>query len=90
VVPPAEPRGRFGIEVAAFIFPDRAEAERARLAAAVGERARVVTEWENGAPTYRVVLGPYVSRAAAERAADTVLQAGLVQQARVVNVPRDR
>jgi len=86
---PPEPRGaRLGIEVAAYIFPDRAETERQRLIAA-GHRVRVVTEWENGAPTYRVVVGSYSSRAAAERAADTLLGTGLVQQARVVTAAGD-
>jgi cell division protein FtsN len=86
----AAPRApRHALEVAAFIFLDRAESERERLVTE-GLRARIVTEWENGAPTYRVMVGSYASRAAAERAADDLLGTGLVQQARIVTTPDDR
>jgi cell division protein FtsN len=87
--PPEPSAPRLALEVAVFIFPDRAEAERQRLAAA-GHRVRVVTGWEDGAPSYRVVVGSYSSRAAAERAADALLRSGLVQQARVVTPAGDQ
>jgi len=83
--PTATPRGRYGIEVAAYIFPDRAETERQRLADA-GHPVSVVTEWENGAPSYRVVLGPYRGRGTAERTASELLGSGMIQQARVIRL----
>jgi hypothetical protein len=81
----AAPALRLGLEVATFIFEDRAEAERDRLVVA-GYPARLVTTSENGAPSYRVVLGPFPSQVAAERVADQLLAAGTVQQARVVTL----
>jgi cell division protein FtsN len=80
--------GRLAVEVATFIFEDRAETERDRLVAA-GQDARVLTESENGAPSYRVVVGSFRSHRAANRAADALLSGGLVQQARVVTLPSE-
>lgn len=77
---------QFGLEVAAFIVADRAQAERDRLMAS-GHRARLLTAWEGGSPIYRVVLGRFPDEAAAERAADELLATGTVQQARVVTLP---
>jgi hypothetical protein len=84
---PRAPTPRFGLEVASFIVEDRALAERERLAAA-GHRVRLTTEWEGGSAVYRVVLGSFASPAAAERAADGLLSAGTIQQARVVPLSR--
>jgi hypothetical protein len=90
-VPPASPHGgsaeeeRVGLEVATYIFRERAEDERQRLVAA-GYRARVKTAWENGAPSYRVIVGPYRSWEAAERAADDLLGTGMVGQARAIKL----
>ena len=92
VVEPAkrEPTtARFGLEVATFIFEERARAERDRLAAA-GLRARVMSTTEHGTRVYRVVVGGYPHPAAAERAADSLLGDGVVTQARVVTVPSGR
>jgi hypothetical protein len=75
----------FGLEVASFIVRERAQAERKRLTAA-GRNARIVTGWDNGAAAYRVVVGPFPTAADAERAADQMLERGLVNQARVVTV----
>jgi hypothetical protein len=83
------PSGRYGLEVATFIFEDRARMERDRLVAS-GLRARLVTTVEYGSRVYRVVLGGYPHPAAAERAADSLLSNGVVLQARVVTVPPRR
>src|SRR5215510_4231238 len=80
----ASPSSRFALEVASFIFEERARQERDRLAAA-GLRARVVTTLEFGSRVYRVVVGGYPHPAAAERAADSLLSNGVVLQARVVS-----
>jgi cell division protein FtsN len=81
----AAPSRKFGLEVATFIFEERARVERERLAA-IGLHARVVTTLEYGSRVYRVVLGGYPHPAAAERAADSLLSNGVVLQARVVSV----
>ncbi|MGH7731745.1 MAG: SPOR domain-containing protein, partial [Candidatus Eiseniibacteriota bacterium] len=78
-------RKTFGLEVATFIFEERARMERDRLAA-LGLRARVVTTVEYGSRVYRVVLGGYPDPAAAERAADSLLSNGVILQARVLRV----
>ena len=80
----ATPSSRFALEVASFIFEERARQERDRLAAA-GLHARVVTTLEFGSRVYRVVVGGYPHPAAAERAADSLLSNGVVLQARVVS-----
>ena len=76
---------RYGLEVASFIFEDRAKSERARIAAA-GYPVRVVSRFEYGSRVYRVVVGSYARPGAAERAADSLLARGLVLQARVVSL----
>jgi sporulation related protein len=82
------PATTFGLEVATFIFEERARVERERLAAA-GLRARVVTTLEYGSRVYRVVLSGFPDPAAAERAADSLLLNGVVLQARVIRVPSE-
>ena len=78
---------RFTLEVATFIFEDRAQAERDRLAAA-GHEVSVRSEGQDSSRVYRVLLGRFASRAAANRAAEPLLSAGTVQQARVVRLPK--
>jgi hypothetical protein len=84
--PPEAPAPQLGLEVATFIVADRARAERHRLAVA-GHHARLLTTWGGGSLIYRVVLGSFPSQAEAERAADKLLAAGTIQQARVVTLP---
>lgn len=79
----AAPAAKFGLEVATFIFEERARVERDRLASA-GLRARVVTTLEYGSRVYRVVISGYPHPAAAERAADSLLANAVILQARVV------
>jgi cell division septation protein DedD len=84
VEPPPRPTSpRFALEVASFIFEERARLERDRLAEA-GLPARVTSTTEFGSRVYRVVVGGYPHPAAAERAADSLLSNGVVLQARVV------
>lgn len=88
---PAQPGAppRFALEVASFIFEERARLERDRLAGA-GLQARVTTTVEFGSRVYRVVVGSYPHPAAAERSADSLLSNGVVLQARVVTAPNGR
>jgi hypothetical protein len=82
--PPAA-EARFGLEVGSFIIPFRAKEELERLVSA-GHPVRMITDWDDGAEVYRVVLGSFPSREAAERAADRLLTSGTVVQARVITL----
>ncbi len=83
----AEAPARYALEVATFIFEERARVERDRLSRA-GLRARVASSVEYGSRVYRVVVGGYPDPAAAERAADSLLANGAVLQARVIATGR--
>jgi sporulation related protein len=85
-VPVRRDYGKFGLEVATFIFEERARVERDRLVAN-GLKARLVTTVEYGSRVYRVVVGGFPHPAAAERAADSLLSNGVVLQARVIRNP---
>jgi hypothetical protein len=82
---PAESQASYGIELATYIDGDRANEERGRIAAS-GYSVRIINASEDSSSYYRLVAGPYPSRAAAEQAADAMLASGLVQQARVVPI----
>jgi cell division septation protein DedD len=82
---PPEEAASFSIELATYIDGDRANEERGRIAAS-GYSVRVINASEDSSGYYRLVAGPYPSRAAAEQAADAMLASGLVQQARVISV----
>lgn len=65
--PAAAPRGAgFMVQFASLLSEDKAREESARITAD-GKNPRVVSSVRNGATIYRVVLGPYPSRADAER-----------------------
>jgi len=78
---PAAPKATYGISVASFLAEGRANSELARLTAATGVSGRVVTTPEGD---YRVVLGSYPDRNAAENAAGDLIGSGKVDEARVV------
>lgn len=69
--PPAPPattrRDQFSVQVAALLSEERAR-EVAREVRVEGLQARVVTSTADGVRIYRVVLGPYATRAEADRA----------------------
>jgi type II secretory pathway predicted ATPase ExeA len=79
---PQAPVPRFGLEVGSYINPDRAAAERERIAESTHRAVRVLAFPENGGITYRVLLGSFRSRGLAERAAAQLLESGIVNQAR--------
>ena len=85
---PVTPRASFGVAVATFLFEERANTEREKLAASTGLPARVVTASEGGTDVYRLVLGAFPDRNAAERGASDLVRRGLVDEARVVGLPR--
>ena len=82
------PRAAYGVAVATFLFEDRATTEREKLAAGTGLTARIVTAREDGTDVYRLVLGSYPDRATAERGASDLVRRGLVDEARVVSLPK--
>jgi cell division protein FtsN len=83
--PAAETR-RYGLAVAEFIDEDRANSEKDRLAASTGLTGRVVSV-DNG-NAFRVILGSFEGRAAADKAAAELSGKGLVNEARVTPLPR--
>jgi cell division protein FtsN len=82
---PVAPAARYGLEVASFIFEDRAREERDRLAV-TGYNVLLRTEGQGDTATYHLVLGTFGSREEAARAADALLGAGTVQQSRIVRL----
>jgi type II secretory pathway predicted ATPase ExeA len=86
---PQPPTERYGLEVASFINRDRALAERDRLGKAAGLPVRIsATTEDGGVVTYRILLGSFDMERAAEREADVLVLQGLVNEARVVTLPR--
>jgi cell division protein FtsN len=86
--PPTAPSGPYGLAVATYLFEDRAETERERLAASTGLPARIVSATEGGATVYRLILGSFDSRASAERKAAELTGQNLVREAKVVPLSR--
>jgi cell division protein FtsN len=76
--------GPYGLAVATYLFEDRAASEKDRLASATGLSARVVTRTEGGATVYRLILGSFDSRSAAQRKAEELTGQNVVSQASVV------
>ncbi|HVP14565.1 MAG TPA: hypothetical protein VMS88_03410 [Terriglobales bacterium] len=91
VQPPAGPASaaavderRYGIEVATFMFEDRAREERDKLAAATDAGCSVAPAFEDGARVYRLLVGPLTGRARAESLGTDLFGRGLIHEARVV------
>lgn len=83
--PPAPPKvAHFGIAVATYINEEKARTELARLGAATSLEGSVVTVKEDGGDAFRVVLGDFPSRAAAEKKADELASGATVREARVI------
>jgi len=89
--PPTAPPGVdpfiYYMQAGAFSKQDDAEAVRARLAMQ-GLNARLSTRERNGAPVYRVRIGPFDTRQEAENQAERVRSAGA--EATLVRVERPR
>uniref|UniRef100_A0A832I3G2 SPOR domain-containing protein n=1 Tax=Eiseniibacteriota bacterium TaxID=2212470 RepID=A0A832I3G2_UNCEI len=85
---PAAPARLWGIAVATFLAEERAGVERDKLAASTGLPARVAPVTEAGDVSYRVILGAFPDRAAADRAASDLIEKGLIDEARVLSYAR--
>lgn len=85
---PAVPSSSFGVAIGQYLFEDRANSEKDRLATATGLSGVVKPITEGGATMYRVIIGSFDSRASAQAKADEWTAAGTVNEARVVPVPK--
>ena len=81
-------RATYGIAVATFLESGRAETERAKISASTHLPASVSEVMDGGANVYRIVLGGFDSRAAAENAASNLIKDGLIEEARVIQTGR--
>jgi hypothetical protein len=84
---PASTTG-YGVSVAAFLDDERANQERERLATATGFPAIVMPFDDAGTTMYQVVLGRWPSSRAAERAANGLMEQGVINEARVTKLPK--
>lgn len=78
----------YALDVGSYLNEERATRERDQLAAATRQPARLEPYDESGTTMYRLVLGAYSGRAAAERAAARLIDRGSVREARVMRVAR--
>ena len=78
----------YGIAVGTYMNEARAISERSKIREATKLSSRVMTVTEDNVAMYRVVVGSYTDRTAAERAASNLVQRGLVEEARVVAMAR--
>jgi hypothetical protein len=81
---PAPATDGYGIDVGTFLLEDRAQSERDRLSQSTG-LAGLVDPTSEG---YRVILGKYRSRGAAEKKAAALADSGQVREAHVVPRPK--
>ena len=82
--PVAKPQTTYGIAVATYLDRSRAETEKTKLAASTQLSAQVNEVMDGGASVYRIVLGGFDSRLAAENAASELIRKGQIEEARVV------
>src|SRR5262245_45413026 len=76
----------YGIAVGTYMNESRATSERSKLREATKLSSRVMTVTEDNVSMYRVVVGSYTDRTAAERVASDLVQRGLVEEARVITM----
>jgi type II secretory pathway predicted ATPase ExeA len=79
---------QFGVGVASYLDEVRANEERDRYAAETAQPAIVVPYTDAGTTMFRVVIGRWPSSTAAEHAANTLMERGVINEARVMRLPR--
>jgi type II secretory pathway predicted ATPase ExeA len=88
VTKPARPavteRTVYGVAVGTYLNEDRAVQERIKLVASTRLPSRILTVTEDNVSMFRLVLGAFEERDAAESAASDLIEKGLVDEARVV------
>jgi cytoskeletal protein RodZ len=77
-------QGAFGIAVGTYLEEERAKEEGVKLTASTKLPAHVAPVIENESTMYRLVLGSFESRKQAEKTASSLIERGLVDEARVV------
>jgi type II secretory pathway predicted ATPase ExeA len=82
---PATPR-TYGIAIGSYLDETRAKEISDQVAAAASLPAQVVTAQEGGTTVYKVVVGKFDSRSAAENAGTDLIVKGLAKEARVQTV----
>jgi hypothetical protein len=78
----------YGVGVAAYLDEDRARTEGDRLSHDTTLPATLLPFQEAGTTMYRVVLGRWSTTSDAERAANALMDRGLINEAHVVAIPR--
>jgi len=78
----------YGIAVGTYLDEERAIAERDRLGNTTGLAGRVLPYRDSGVTMYRLVLGNWSSRSAAEKRADLLVAGSQVNEARVLLLGR--
>jgi len=85
---PVASAAHYGVGVASYLDEDRATRERDRIASETSLPAMVMPYQDAGTTMYRVVLGRWGSPGEAERSANTLMERGTINEARVVRLPR--
>ena len=70
--------------VGTYLNEERAGQEREKLVASTQLPAQLLTVTENDVALFRLVMGSFVSRLQAERMASSLIERGLVDEARVI------
>lgn len=78
----------YALAVGTFMDEERAITERDRMSANTGLSARIIPYKDSGVTMYRLVLGSWTSRSAAENRANQLVQASQVNEARVLLMGR--
>jgi hypothetical protein len=78
------PQSTYGVVVGTYLNEERAGVEREKLVASTHLAAQLVTVTENDVAMFRLVMGSFVSRLQAERMASSLIERGLVDEARVI------
>jgi cell division septation protein DedD len=86
--PPAPATDGFGIAIGTFMSEERAGSERDRVGGVTGLAGIVAPKDDGGTTVYRVILGKFGNRGAAERKAQALMDSSLVREANVVARPK--
>lgn len=78
----------YGVGVAAYLDADRARVEKDRLSRDTTLPGQVISFRDGGTTMYRVVVGRWASSNDAEQAANALMERGLINEARVVQIPK--
>ncbi len=79
-------RAIYGLAVGTYLDEERAEKERTKLVESTQLPSVVLMVTENDVVMYRLIMGAFPRRGAAERMAGELIERGLVDEARVVSL----